>query len=43
MIKNGSRFLKSKWYGEIAVREEFPEAIIVKPSDVYGEGDTFIS
>lgn len=33
--------MKSKWYGEQAVREEFPEAIIVRPSEIYGDMDRF--
>lgn len=43
IIQNGSKMLKSKWAGEIAVREEFPEATIVRPSVVYGRMDKFVS
>lgn len=39
MLKNGSGYLKSKWEGECAVREEFPEATIVRPADIYGQED----
>ncbi|XP_043269614.1 NADH dehydrogenase [ubiquinone] 1 alpha subcomplex subunit 9, mitochondrial [Venturia canescens] len=39
MLKNGSGYLKSKWEGECAVREEFPEATIIRPADIYGQED----
>ncbi|XP_014256435.1 NADH dehydrogenase [ubiquinone] 1 alpha subcomplex subunit 9, mitochondrial-like [Cimex lectularius] len=42
MLKGGSKFLASKWEGENAVREEFPEAIIFRPSDIYGQEDRFL-
>lgn len=29
--------------GELAVREEFPEAVIVRPSDIYGSADRFLT
>lgn len=41
-LLNGSEFLRSKYAGELAVREEFPEAIIFRPSDVIGHDDTYI-
>lgn len=42
VLPQGSKFLRSKWLGEQAVREEFPEAIIFRPSDVYGQEDRFL-
>ena len=41
-MKHGSQFLKSKHAGEVAVRDEFPEAIIFRPSDMYGPEDRFL-
>lgn len=43
VLKNGSQFLQSKYYGELAVKEEFPDAIIFRPADVIGEKDNFIN
>ncbi|XP_045606154.1 NADH dehydrogenase [ubiquinone] 1 alpha subcomplex subunit 9, mitochondrial [Procambarus clarkii] len=40
--KGGSKFLKTKGLGEQAVREAFPEATILRPSDVYGQEDRFL-
>merc|ERR1712106_26928 len=42
-LPGGSRFLATKWEGEMAVRSEFPGATIFRPSDVYGHGDSFIN
>ncbi|XP_046650068.1 NADH dehydrogenase [ubiquinone] 1 alpha subcomplex subunit 9, mitochondrial-like [Daphnia pulicaria] len=43
MLKEGSKFLSAKWRGELAVREEFPEAVIFRPSDIYGSEDRFVT
>lgn len=42
VYKDGSNFLKSKYHSELAVREEFPDAIIFRPSDIYGQEDRFL-
>lgn len=42
LLKKGSGFLQSKWKGEMAVREEFPEAVIFRPADIYGQEDRFL-
>lgn len=42
ILKNGSKILATKWAGELAVREEFPDATIFRPSDVFGSEDRFI-
>ncbi|XP_015178069.1 PREDICTED: NADH dehydrogenase [ubiquinone] 1 alpha subcomplex subunit 9, mitochondrial [Polistes dominula] len=43
ILKEGSQFLKTKWEGECAVKEEFPEATIIRPATVYGMGDRFLT
>ncbi|XP_054261131.1 NADH dehydrogenase [ubiquinone] 1 alpha subcomplex subunit 9, mitochondrial [Macrosteles quadrilineatus] len=41
-VKGGSKYLQTKWEGEQAVKQMFPEAIIFKPSDIYGSEDRFL-
>ncbi|KAF0306148.1 NADH dehydrogenase [ubiquinone] 1 alpha subcomplex subunit 9, mitochondrial [Amphibalanus amphitrite] len=41
VLKGGSQFLKSKWRGEMAVREEFPDAVVFRPADMFGQEDRF--
>ena len=42
LTSTGSQFYVSKFYGERAVLEEFPEATIFRPSDIYGQEDRFL-
>jgi len=41
-LPKGSKWLKTKYLGELAVRNEFPDATIFRASDIYGQGDKFI-
>uniref|UniRef100_A0A4X1UP33 NADH dehydrogenase [ubiquinone] 1 alpha subcomplex subunit 9, mitochondrial n=1 Tax=Sus scrofa TaxID=9823 RepID=A0A4X1UP33_PIG len=42
-IKSPSRYLRSKAVGEKEVRAAFPEATIIKPSDIFGREDRFLN
>lgn len=37
-----SEFLKTKYLGEQAVKQEFEDAVIIRPSNIYGETDRFL-
>ncbi|NP_001165787.1 NADH dehydrogenase (ubiquinone) 1 alpha subcomplex, 9, 39kDa [Nasonia vitripennis] len=43
LLPEGSKFFKSKWEGESAVRQEFPDATIIRPADTYGTEDRFLA
>jgi NADH dehydrogenase (ubiquinone) 1 alpha subcomplex subunit 9 len=38
-----SKFYRTKWHGEKAVRSEFPEATIVRPAGMYGYEDWLLN
>ncbi|XP_059843461.1 NADH dehydrogenase [ubiquinone] 1 alpha subcomplex subunit 9, mitochondrial [Hypanus sabinus] len=42
-IKSISKLLRTKAVGEMAVREEFPDSIIIKPSEIFGREDKFLN
>lgn len=42
VLKGGSKFLASKYHGELAIREEYPDATIIRPADIYGQEDRFL-
>jgi len=42
-LPGGSKFLATKYQGELAVQAEFPEVTIFRASDVYGQGDHFLN
>ncbi|XP_028910193.1 NADH dehydrogenase [ubiquinone] 1 alpha subcomplex subunit 9, mitochondrial isoform X1 [Ornithorhynchus anatinus] len=42
-MKSSSRYLRNKAVGEKVVREAFPGAVILKPSDIFGREDRFLN
>ncbi|XP_006862735.1 PREDICTED: NADH dehydrogenase [ubiquinone] 1 alpha subcomplex subunit 9, mitochondrial [Chrysochloris asiatica] len=42
-MKSSSRYLRNKAVGEKEVRDAFPEATIIKPSDIFGREDRFLN
>jgi NADH dehydrogenase (ubiquinone) 1 alpha subcomplex subunit 9 len=41
-LPGGSEWLKTKWQGEMAVLEEFPDATIFRPVEMYGSPDHLV-
>lgn len=41
-MKKPSGYKRSKWFGELAVKEEFPDVTIIKASDMWGGADRFL-
>ncbi|CAM4445784.1 NADH dehydrogenase [ubiquinone] 1 alpha subcomplex subunit 9, mitochondrial isoform X1 [Caretta caretta] len=42
-MKSPSKYLRNKAVGERVVREEFPDAIIMKPAEIFGREDRFFN
>ncbi|XP_078712771.1 NADH dehydrogenase [ubiquinone] 1 alpha subcomplex subunit 9, mitochondrial [Lampetra fluviatilis] len=42
-IRSASKYLRTKCLGEKAVREAFPDATILKPSDMFGREDKYFN
>ncbi|MEQ2254897.1 39kDa subunit of ndufa9, NADH:ubiquinone oxidoreductase [Ilyodon furcidens] len=42
-IRSPSKYLRNKAVGEEVVREEFPDAVIMKPSEMFGREDRFFN
>jgi len=42
VTKKGAEFFSTKWRGEQVVREEFPDAIIFRPADMWGQQDNYL-
>ncbi|XP_006891427.1 PREDICTED: NADH dehydrogenase [ubiquinone] 1 alpha subcomplex subunit 9, mitochondrial [Elephantulus edwardii] len=42
-IRSSSRYLRNKAVGEKEVRDAFPDATIIKPSDIFGREDKFLN
>ena len=40
-IIKDSKYAQSKYNGEVELKKEFPNSVIVRPSVVFGKGDNF--